>query len=346
MTKERTSNFEILRIISMCGIIAIHYLSGTFGGMAGNAVFPKFSWFFSQFINSVACPLVNCFVLISGYFLVKQDKFGIRKSIDLLIISAFYGIIGYLIGIATNNVGWSIKSLFFSIFPFFAGRRWFVETYIILILLVPFINKTLCKLDKNSFKILLFIQLGVFCVWYSLGLSSPLLDNGYGITNFITLYLVGAYFKLFGVDSIFFNLSKAKLLLGYASSTLLTFALSYFIYPFGYAFITIIIGSICIFCFFAKVDIGCNKKINAISSAAFDVYFVHSDIYTSKLLIFELLRGKLFVGTVWMIPHLIVVTTLLYLLGMIFSKVRKSLFSISVNRLLDHSNIINITKII
>lgn len=346
MNKERTSNFELLRIVSMCGIIAIHYLSGTLGGMAENAVFPEFSWFFSQFINSVACPLVNCFVLISGYFLIDKSKFGIRKVLDLVIISGFYGIVGYLIGVATNNAVWSMKGLFLSLFPFFDGRRWFVETYIILILLVPFINKTLRELDKNSFRILLFVQLSIFCVWYSFGLSSPVLDDGYGITNFITLYLLGAYFNLFGSESFFLKLSKGKLMAGYVFSSLLTFALSYFIYPFGYAFITIIISSICIFCFFAKLDIGCNKRINAVSSAAFDVYFVHSDINTSRLLIYELLRGKFFVGSVWMMPHLILVTTILYLLGMISSKIRKSLFSFTVKRLLDRSKIINCTKTI
>ena len=346
MSKERISNFELLRIISMCGIIAIHYLSGDLGGMVKNAVFPEFSWFFSQFINSVACPLVNCFVLISGYFLIRQNKFGIRKVLDLVIVTEFYGIVGYLIGVATNNSVWSVKRLFLSAFPFFDGKRWFVETYIILILLVPFINKTLRELDKNSFRILLFVQLSIFCIWYSFGLSSPVLDNGYGITNFITLYLLGAYYNRFGSESFFLKLSKGKLIGGYVLSSLSTFILSYFINPFGYAFITIIISSVCIFCFFAKLDIGCNKRINAISAATFDVYFVHSDINTSRLFIYELLRGKFFVGSIWMIPHLIVVITILYLLGIITSKIRKSLFSVTVKGVLDRSKIINYEKVI
>ena len=64
--KSRTSNFEVLRIVSMCGIIAVHYMNSEIGGAIQNAVFPNFSWIFMHFLSSFCVPLVNCFVLISG----------------------------------------------------------------------------------------------------------------------------------------------------------------------------------------------------------------------------------------------------------------------------------------
>ena len=226
MKRERSSNFEILRIISMCGIVAIHYLAGNLGGMVENPKFPELEWFLSQTINSIACPLVNCFVLISGYFLIKKDSFGLRKAIDLIAITSFYGLIGYIVGIITNTVSWSMKGFVFAIFPFFDGKRWFVETYIILILIAPYINKVLLSIDRKSFQILLSIQIVVFSVWYSIGLSAPVLDDGYGIINFITLYLLGAYINLYGKKSIMWRCKKVWLLLGYILFILLVIHLS------------------------------------------------------------------------------------------------------------------------
>lgn len=343
MRRARTSNFEILRIISMCGIIAIHYLAGHLGGMAANPVFPSFDWFFSQVVYSVACPLVNCFVLISGYFLINRDTFSLRRSVELIVITMFYGIVGYFVGLLTGTASLSIKNIIFAAIPFFDGKRWFVETYIILILLVPFINKVLHTIDKKNFQILLAVQMLIFSVWYSFGLSAPLLDDGYGIINFITLYLLGAYYKLYGEESFLWKIRRCYLVLGYIICTLITFVLSYFIYPFGYAFISNVIGSLFVFVYFARLQVGCNQRINAISAAAFDVYFVHSDMYTSRLLIYELLQGKLFVGSVWMIVHMFAAIIILYLFGVISHKLRTFIFAKSVSKWLDHLPLINIT---
>lgn len=346
MKQDRMSNIELLRIIAMCGIIAIHYIAGHLGGMNTYAEFPNFSWFFCQGIYSVFCSLVNCFVLITGYFLVKSNTFGLRKAVDLIIITAFYGLVGYAIGVLCGNANLALQNIFYAIFPFFNDLRWFVETYIILIILAPFINKIFYNLDKKNFQILLTIQISIFSLWYSTGLNSPMLDDGYGIINFLTLYAIGAYLRIYGLETMLFKVNKVYFLIGYVCCTIITFALSIFIYPFGYAFITNILRSVFIFVYFLRIDIGANKIINSFSAAAFDVYFVHSDLYTSKLLIYELLEGKLIVGSVWMIPHMLFTVIVLYALGIILYKIRYYLFSKSINKWLDKIYFINKTNII
>lgn len=53
MVKEgqRESNFELLRILSMCGIIVAHYINSEIGGAVQEAVFPNFSWLYVHFIS-------------------------------------------------------------------------------------------------------------------------------------------------------------------------------------------------------------------------------------------------------------------------------------------------------
>ena len=237
--KRRDSNLELLRIISMCGIISMHYFG--MGGAVQNSVFPNFSWFFTHFINSLAIPLVNGFVLITGYFIVDKQMFSLKKPIELLIITATYGIISYLVYLCVGGSS-SVKGALEALFPFIIGKRWFVETYIILILFAPFINKALSLLNHKQYRLLLLLQIVVFCLWYSLGLSAPILDDGYGIINFITLYMIGGYIRYYGEDKLFvWNQSKYLVVFFVCVAT--TFLLSYFINPYGYAFITNIIGS-------------------------------------------------------------------------------------------------------
>ena len=343
MVKEgqRESNFELLRILSMCGIIVAHYINSEIGGAVQEAVFPNFSWLYVHFISGFCMPLVNCFVLISGFFMISKKTFSLRKTADLLCITAFYGAISYFISIAAQSNTWNIREFVYAVIPFWKGARWFVETYIILILLAPFLNKALCSLNKKAYELLLAIQILIFSVWYSVGLSAPVLDDGYGIINFITLYMIGGYLKRYGGESWLYRQKKWKLLLIYVGMAVVTFLMSYFTNPYGYAYITNIVGAAAIFTFFAKWDIGWIRWINGISKAAFDVYFVHSDKNTSLLLMYELLGAKFIVDTPWIMLHVIPVILIVWLLGFCTFKVRKKLFRLSVDKLLDKVRFLN-----
>lgn len=331
---ERKSNLELLRILSMCGIIFIHYVGADLGGAVINGAFPNFSWFFVHFFNSFFVPLVNCFVLISGYFMISNRSFSLKKPLNILMIYAFYGVISYIIALLAG-VQPHAGGILYALFPYFWGNRWFVETYVMLLLLAPFLNKLLNSLTRDQYRLLLIVQLALFCVWYSLGFSAPILDDGYGIINFLTLYMLGAYVRLYGEACKWLSLRKRWYVLLFIACALATFVLSYFINPYGYAFITNIVGAMAAFLFFLKWDLGSNKVINQISAASFDVYFVHSDFNTSRLLIYHLLGAKYVADTPWMLLHMLLVILAMWMLGFITHTLRKRLFAITVDRWLD-----------
>ena len=331
---ERKSNLELLRILSMSGIIFIHYVGAELGGAVVNGDFPNFSWFFVHFFNAFFVPLVNCFVLISGYFMVNSKSFSLKKPISILVICAFHGVISYLIALFAG-VELHEGGVLYALFPYFWGNRWFVETYVILLLIAPFINKLLNSITKESYHILMAVWISLFCLWYSIGLSAPILDDGYGIINFITLYLLGAYIRKYGSDSKILSIRKRYFALIFIACSFATFVLSYFINPYGYSFITNIIGSVAAFMFFEKWDIGSNRILNSVSAATFDVYFVHSDFNTSRLFIYYILGARFVVDSPWMILHVIIVIIAMWLLGLAVYYVRKALFSLTVDRLLD-----------
>ena len=335
--KQRRSNLELLRIISMCGIVMLHYLG--MGGALQNIAFPNFSWFINGLVGGFCVPLVNCFVLITGYFMVRKTVFSLRKPVELLIITAFYGGLSWLIAAVCGAEVLSAAGIAEALFPFIRGSRWFVETYIILILFAPFLNVVLLRLKREHYRLLLAIQVGLFCIWYSVGLSAPVHDDGYGIGKFITLYLLGGYIRLHGADADRF--SRRLCIIVYVGCALATFALSYFINPFGYSFVTNVVGSTALFLGFLKWELGVRPAVNRISAAAFDIYFVHSDFNTSYLLFSGLLGARFVADTPWMLLHLVLVIPAVWVLGYVAWLLRRALFSRTVDRLLDRFVLLN-----
>ena len=143
---NRQSNYELLRIIAMMMIIGLHYFNADMGGVIDNVSIGTTNYYLTYLFESIFMVGVNVFVLISGYFMIKKDTINIRKCVDLLILLAFYGICFYIIRIFIGIDKFSIKNLIKVSLPILAGSRWFVKTYIILVILSPFINKSLIEL--------------------------------------------------------------------------------------------------------------------------------------------------------------------------------------------------------
>lgn len=338
---ERESNIEMLRIVSMFGIIILHYFNKDMGGMSTFAVFPNFLWIFSKCLQSLAVPMVNCFVLITGYFMIERKELSFRKPVELLLITAWYGVASYVISLFYGIHSFSMSGILYAVIPFFAGRRWFVETYIILILIAPFISRMLNVIGKTAFELLIVIQVILFSIWYSIGSSAPLLDDGYGIINFITLYMIGAYLKLYANSSRWILKSVCQGVVLYLSCSAITFCAGLFMNSFGYAFFTNIMGAVALFVTFLYIDFGHNKIINHISSYALDVYFVHSDANTSKILFQVALKSTLIGNSILVFPHLVVTLFLIYLLGIGAGWIRKTFFENSVGKWLDCIEVLN-----
>lgn len=77
---SRNPSFELLRIISMLMVVTLHFLGH--GRVLENVRLFSSNFFVAWMIESLAYVTVNCFVLISGYFLVNS-KFRVKKLFTL-----------------------------------------------------------------------------------------------------------------------------------------------------------------------------------------------------------------------------------------------------------------------
>ena len=111
--KQRNSNLELYRIIVMLLIVAHHsvFHSGVMEEMAQNPLCAK-SIFFYVF-GMWGRTGIDCFVLITGYFMCKSH-ITIQKYLKLLLEVIFYNVVIYGIFVAMGKLAFSVNELFWS----------------------------------------------------------------------------------------------------------------------------------------------------------------------------------------------------------------------------------------
>ena len=159
------------------------------GHLAGKSGTP------SSTLTHLGSHSVNCFILISGYFLISS-KFKFERLLRIVFESIFYSFIISLIFFCFSST--SLQDLLKSAFPFAPTKYswWFVNKYIAMILLSPFINVLCTSLNKKSYKILLISLLSISSILFSFFPFGALFCNGFSLLWFVTLYITGGYLRL------------------------------------------------------------------------------------------------------------------------------------------------------
>ena len=200
MKKDRQMNYELLRIIAMLMIVCLHYLSK--GGALGD---PKqeltTNGYLAWLIEAFCLVAVNVYVLISGYFGVDSQNFTIRKPLKIWRQVWFYSVGIGLIMLITGAASWNLYQGMTYVFPVVTEHYWFATAYLLLCLLMPFLNAGVEKLDQKTFQWILLGMLLVFSVAKTvLPMQLPWDHKGYDAFWFVFLYLTGAYLKKYKIS--------------------------------------------------------------------------------------------------------------------------------------------------
>ena len=161
-----------------------------------------YSDWISWTVRSFCICAVDVFVLISGYFGIH---FKLSRLVSLDLQTLFYSITSLLFLFV---IGYHEASVFdfHAFIPIITKRYWFVTCYAVLYLLSPFINNVFTLLSKDQLKSILIVSFILFVLWptfnYLVLANQLITDNGYGIVNFIFLYLLGRYIHEYGFLSI------------------------------------------------------------------------------------------------------------------------------------------------
>jgi len=141
--KEKQSNYELMRLISMFMIVLWHVIGN-------NVPIDKLDSALSFVINLILFCLVvhvNSFVLLTGYFSTEK-KTTWKKAVSLLATSWMYRIAFACIIFFTALVPMSKIQFFQEMMPFDVTDYWFINCYLLLLLLVPFLNIFVDQIDN------------------------------------------------------------------------------------------------------------------------------------------------------------------------------------------------------
>ncbi len=195
--KKRDANLDLLRIVSMLLIFFLHSIDHS-GVLEQSEVSSSAMYFYVRFTYALCQVCVNCYVLLSGYYLV-HSKFRLQKLVALWMETAFYSFVLKLLFMVTGQEPISVVSLVSCFFPIITGRYWFITIYVGMYLLSPFLNKLIHAMNRKEHTMLNICLFILFSLWSSLHPSIAGMNSGggWGLAWFVVLYFVAAWFRLY-----------------------------------------------------------------------------------------------------------------------------------------------------
>ena len=316
----RNSNLEILRIICMILIVAHHYV------VHGGFIFGydvTVNRIFLEFLSFGGKLGVNCYVLITGYFLsgIKGKRW--KSTLKLWIQATVYSLVIYMIALITGVARQNIGILITYLFPILYEVWWFTSIYFVLVLIAPVINIFINSVTQEQFKKSLILMIVVAYVIPTLsffGVPTNMQMNN--TILFIVLYLIAAYIRKYGIKK---NIKWSELfwttiliqniyicvmdLLGIGwdyfaqRAMLLTYDMHSFL---------LLVMSIALFCCFANKKEFYNPYINKIAATTFGVYLIHDNPFVRNYLWQKLLHQSTLQESRWLILHALISVVVVY----------------------------------
>ena len=193
--KMRNSSIELLRVISMLMVVAHHFVVHNLDSawdINGDS---------SRFLIAVfAAPLgkisIVSFFAVTAWFLCEKES-GFRVSfqrvwkMELQVLFYAWGMC--ILFVIFDRRLLNVSTILKSFFPVSTDLWWYVTSYILFLLLFPFLNKGLYLLGKQCH---LYLCLVTIVVW---GGIQGVLPNGYmDLANsvaFVWIYILISYYK-------------------------------------------------------------------------------------------------------------------------------------------------------
>ncbi|MDE7427161.1 MAG: acyltransferase [Muribaculaceae bacterium] len=298
---QRQSNMELLRIVSMLMVLAVH-IDGASLGLPSVSSFSRIttSGAWRLWVEAFTIVGVNCFTLLSGYYGIRL-KF---KSISgFLFQCLFYSLLIYSVALLHTgflpHVTFSWNGLLNQILVLSRNDLWYVPAYFTLCLLAPFLNAGCNDMKRSRLTVCvsILVLFNLWSGWYWGGKFNP---TGYTIMQLVMVYLIGRVICLY----IPIQATTGKKITVYASVIyLISVALIgvtalYMPFTKAYAYNSpaVLSASIALFLFFRGIRLH-SATVNALATSAFAVYLVHKNP-----LVWQVFKGYVIKG--WQILDL------------------------------------------
>lgn len=234
---------------------------------------------------------INCFVMITGYFMCKSH-ITMRKFLKLFLQIIFYDIVITAIFIVCGYEPYPIKHMLKGILPIQSIGTGFTSCYLMFFLLIPFMNVLINNMSQRQHLNLVIALLFIYSV---LGTIPKIEVTMNYVSWFCVLYFIASYIRLYP-----FHKKENVKFWGWTTfflvvvSILSVVSICFCTQYFGkgsdkiYYFVTdsnkifpVLIG-ITSFLFFKEVRIPQSKFINTVAASTFGVLLIHANSDTMR----------------------------------------------------------------
>ena len=276
--KQRDTNIELYRCIVMLLIVAHHYMmhSGLLNLTPYCLTSSKSVYLY--FIGMWGKIGINCFVLITGYYMCLST-ISYNKFLKLLLQVEFYKCLFFFFFLFVGKDSFSIESLFLSILPFTDIDNGFVDCFFLFYLFIPFLNILIHSMNYKQHFMLVLLCLFVFCLWPQFHLFRV---NSNYVVWFCIIYFVAAFIRKYKIDEIFsYRLWGAfsffMIVLALISVLILLYNGRNWPYLHVYDCNSLFAVSVSVlsFMFFKRLPMQYNKWVNVIGGTTFGILLIH-----------------------------------------------------------------------
>lgn len=285
----RSSNLELYRIIVMFMIVCHHYVvnSGLMEVMGGANSLSSTSIFYYIF-GAWGKTGINCFVLITGYFMCKSN-ITLRKFLKLYLQVLFYAIVFYAIFCICGYQAFStvdVIKLFLPIRQIVSDN--FVSAFMVWWLFIPFLNAVVQNITKRQHQLLVCMTVGVFTLYKYLPDFEVSVNP---ICWFSTLFFIASYIRQYqssipkSDSSCFWGIvTVLSLIIAIISIVVILYIdetygknkSPFWLVSDSNAPLALLV-SISSFMFFKNLQIGYSKIINTIGATTFGILLIHAN---------------------------------------------------------------------
>lgn len=328
-TKVRNSNIELLRIITICGVVVLHYN----GNVAFDLVNPgSVNQYALLALEALFICAVNLFVLMSGYFLQASQQRRAVKVLELVVQVMVLGLLRYLAPVLLSDNSFSLSGLIHSVIP----NNYYVTLYIAVYLISPYSNLATRKLSDRQYGILATLCGVLFALWPTVmdmvnavtgvHLSGLYPTNtagsqyGYSFLNFAFMYLLGGYVRRVGAGKVSTNAIGAVV----CAAMVFVWQLQYPGVARAYSNPAVILFAVFIFRLFLSLEFR-SKLVNTLAKGAFTCFLLH-DFFLPHIHIAEVVNGSLPKLLLHILVWVVVIFLLCWLAWRVYEWVTRPVF--------------------
>lgn len=288
--KRRNSNLELYRIIVMILIIMHHYVVNS--GLLEVIKDSEFSYASAAMLLFGAWGKtgINCFVLITGYFMCTSHITG-HKLLKLYLQILIYALIIFIIFYLTGQEHLSSGKITRIVVPIQSIYDDFISCFLVFFLLIPFLNILIQNMSRKMHLYLLALLLTVYSIFPTMRIA---VSYNY-VSWFSVIYIVASYIRKYNWGKTISHttwgfLTILSIILG-AISVLVLFRLhnegyikmtDYYFYISDSNKILSFTIALTSFMWFKDIKMNYSKLINTMGATTFGVLLIHANSDTMR----------------------------------------------------------------